>query len=290
VSGPTGAVGGSNPVHDKWVTCDPAQIGDAACAEQVLRDLAPKAWRRPLTEAELTDLIGISTRVLDEGGTFEDALKWGVVSVLVSPNFLYRVEIDPDPTSSTQHPISSYELASRLSYFLWSSMPDDELFDAAARDELKTPEQLQAQVERMLADPKAQALVDNFGGQWLFIRGLDAAVKDPATFPGFDDALKASMKEEMNRFFESFVFTPRDTLLYNSLCTFSSEISDGDRHNHDDLPVLLGGRGGGYVANPGRNKTYDNAPIADLYLAMLEAQGASVGTFGSDGSEPLDLS
>lgn len=224
VEGPLGAVG-ENPLRDRWVTCDPAAIGDSACAEQVLTALATKAWRRPVTAAETSRLVAdVIDPILAGGGTFEDALKWGFVSVLVSPHFVYRVELDPAPANVEPHPVSQYELASRLSYFLWSSMPDDALFAAAANGELATEPQIAAQVARMIADPKAAALVDNFGGQWLFIRGIDDILKDPATFPEFDDRLKASMREEMERFFESFVFAPRD--MRELLTATEGEIDD----------------------------------------------------------------
>jgi hypothetical protein len=205
-----GPIAGANPLRDRWVTCDAADTGDDVCAKTAIEALASRAWRRPITAEEVAGLSALVDSVLADGGTFDDALRWGFVSVLVSPNFLYRVEIDPDPASAEPHPLTGYELASRLSYFLWSSMPDDALFDAAARDELSTPEQIATQVRRMLDDPKASALVDNFGGQWLFIRGLDDAFKDPYLFPGFDDALRSAMKEETTRFFSSFVFGDRD--------------------------------------------------------------------------------
>jgi Protein of unknown function (DUF1592)/Protein of unknown function (DUF1588)/Protein of unknown function (DUF1587)/Protein of unknown function (DUF1595)/Protein of unknown function (DUF1585)/Ca-dependent carbohydrate-binding module xylan-binding len=210
-TGPTDAVPGPNPMRDRWVTCDPLAIGDTECAEVALRALADQAWRRPVTDAEVGRLLDtVVEPILADGGTFDDALKWGIVSVLVSPHFLYRVELDSDPDSLASHDLSQYELASRLSYFLWSSMPDEALFAAAAAGELATQPQIKAQVARMLADAKAQALVDNFGGQWLYIRGIEDILKDPATFPEFDDTLKASMREEMDRFFASFVFAPRD--------------------------------------------------------------------------------
>jgi hypothetical protein len=176
----------------------------------VLARLADRAWRRPAEPDEVDRLMALVTTILSEGGTFDEALKYGMMSILVSPHFVYRVETVPDPTSTEPVELDDYEVASRLSYFLWSSMPDDELLAAAAAGELSTPDQIEAQVRRMIADPKAAALVDNFGGQWLFIRGVDDAVKDPIAYPGFDDALRASMKEEMRRFFDSFVHSERD--------------------------------------------------------------------------------
>ncbi|MEQ1507637.1 MAG: DUF1592 domain-containing protein [Myxococcota bacterium] len=237
-TGPTDVEPGPNPMRDRWVTCDPAQIGDSACLGVALGSLATKAWRRPLEPGELDRLTGIGDGILADGGTFDDALQWGIVAVLLDPNFIYRVEIDADPTSLEPHPVSDYELASRLSYFLWSSMPDDALFAAAAAGELRTDDQIVAQVERMLADPKASALVDNFGGQWLFIRGIDSAFKDPLLFPGFDDALRASMKEEMTRFFETFVFSDRDM---RELLTATEGELDGVLAAHYGIPLAGAG-------------------------------------------------
>jgi hypothetical protein len=208
--GPIDAPAGPNPIRDSLVTCDPTIAGDDACATEVLGAFARRAWRRPLADDELDRLVAVATGVLDSGGTFDDALFHGLVTVLTNPHFLYRVEIDPDPSDPTPHPLSDHEVATRLSYLVWSSLPDATLAAAADDGLVHTREQVTAQVVRMLADPKAAALVDHFGGQWLFFRGIPDVTKDPNLFPGFDETLKASMAEEMRRFFESFVFERRD--------------------------------------------------------------------------------
>jgi len=226
VYGPTQVtvVAGENPVRDALVTCDPAEIGDATCAKDILRPFAERAYRRPLTNPELDQIGLIVDLVLGDGGTFDDALYEGLVTVLTSPSFLFRVELDEIPDDPTPHPITDYEMATRLSYFLWSTMPDAELLAAADRGELSTPEQITAQVERMIADPKAEALAENFGGQWLFFRAVPDAVKDPLTYPTFDATLAASMQEEMRRFFESFVFADRD--MHELLTATTGEIDE----------------------------------------------------------------
>jgi len=172
-----------------------------------------RAWRRPLTPAEVDALMGLYQVVLDEvedgEDTFEDAVRIILEAALFSPHFLFRVELDPDPTSLVPHPLSDYELASRLSYFLWSSMPDDQLFALAAAGELHDPAVLEQQVDRMLADSRSEALVHNFAGQWLYIRALDDLFKDTWTFPNFDDSLRASMRVEMQEFFRSFITEAR---------------------------------------------------------------------------------
>ncbi len=208
--GPTDLVPGPNPLRDALIDCDPEVVGDQACADQVLADLAFGAYRRPVDASELGRLSDLAEMILADGGTFDEAMTYGMVAILTSPHFLFRVELDADPTSLVAAPLDDYELASRLSYFLWSSMPDAALFEAAARGDLQTTEGIEAQVRRMIADPKAEALVDNFGGQWLFIRGIDDANPDPGAFPQWDPVLQESMKEEMRRFFSSFVFEGRD--------------------------------------------------------------------------------
>jgi hypothetical protein len=154
---------------------------------------------------ELDRLMALVDLAVAEGDTPDMGLELGLRGVLLSPHFLYRPELDPDPTSETSHPLSDWEIASRLSYFLWSSIPDDALHDAAAAGELQTDEGLRAQVVRMLADPKADALVENFAGQWLLIRALDDHVPDYAAFPSYDDALREAFRSEMQLFFREFL-------------------------------------------------------------------------------------
>jgi hypothetical protein len=141
-----------------------------------------------------------------KGDPIEQGYKLALQAALLSPNFVFRVELDPTPTSMTPHSLDDYELASRLSYFLWSTMPDDELFKAAQSKSLGTAATLAAQVGRMLKSPKAQALVDNFAGQWLYVRKIDEAQPDPMAFPSFDEDLRAAMKTETQRLFSEIAF------------------------------------------------------------------------------------
>ncbi|PYV07416.1 MAG: hypothetical protein DMG07_28970, partial [Acidobacteria bacterium] len=148
-----------------------------------------------------------------EGESFEKGIQLALQAVLVSPHFLFRIERDPEPNDPRAvHPIGEHELATRLSYFLWSSMPDDELSRIADEGRLRQPGVLDAQVRRMLLDPKAHALVENFAGQWLQIRNLDAVKPDPERFAGFDEELRAAMRRETELFFEVIVREDRSIL------------------------------------------------------------------------------
>ncbi|WP_146155360.1 DUF1592 domain-containing protein, partial [Enhygromyxa salina] len=207
IEGPTDPV--ANPLRDMIITCDPLADGEDVCLRQIIDEFVSRAWRRPLTQSEVDALMGLYDLVQDEGQGFEDAVHVILEAALSSPHFLFRVELDPDPTSEEPHPLSEYELASRLSYFLWSSMPDTELFALAADGTLSDPQVLEQQVDRMLADPRSEALVDNFAGQWLYIRALDDVFKDTGTFPDFDDELRSSMRIEMQEFFRSFISEAR---------------------------------------------------------------------------------
>jgi hypothetical protein len=135
----------------------------------------------------------------DNGGTYHEGIALVAKALMLSPHFFYRVEIDEDPNSTESHPLSSWELATRLSYFLWSSMPDDELFEKASDDSLLDDDVLAEQVQRMLGDHKATALVDNLAGQWLQTRAMDDVSPDVWSFPEWDEDLRVAMKEEMRR-------------------------------------------------------------------------------------------
>jgi hypothetical protein len=148
-------------------------------------------------------LVTLATTQAD---SVEVGFDLAVEAALQSANFIYRPEFDPSPASLTPHPVSDYELASRLSYFLWSSMPDDPLFASAKASNLHEPTMLASQVTRMLADPKAQALIDNFAGQWLLIRNIDSVTPDGTQFPMFTNALRAAMKSESQMLFQQVAF------------------------------------------------------------------------------------
>jgi hypothetical protein len=175
-----------------------------AGARDVLAEFTRRAWRRPVTAAELDGLVSLFKMADARGDAFPAAMKLPMKAVLVSPNFLFRGETQPDPDNpKSVHPIDEYALASRLSYFLWSSMPDDELLDLAGRGELR--KNLDAQVKRMLASPKSEALVDNFAGQWLQIRNLQFVAPDKDQFPDFDEELRDAMMKETQLFFSSIM-------------------------------------------------------------------------------------
>jgi hypothetical protein len=181
------------------------------CVRGNLAQLAGLAFRRPATSAEVSKLTKLVALGEKDGLNFEQSMRLGVEAILVSPQFLYRLEHDPkgDPRA---HPIGDYELASRLSYFLWSSMPDPQLLELAAGNRLTQPDVLHAQVRRMLLDPKAAALIDNFAGQWLELRNLDSIRPDPVLFPDFDNQLRQAMYTETRMFFASVVEEDRSIL------------------------------------------------------------------------------
>jgi hypothetical protein len=174
------------------------------CTRLDLAHLARLAYRRPVTDDEIAKLTKLVASGQQNGLSFEQAMRLGVEAILVSPNFLYRIERDPTDPSAI-HPVGEYELASRLSYFLWSSTPDEQLLKLADEHRLSTPEVLHAQVKRMLEDPKADALVDNFAGQWLELRNLDSIHPDPDEFPEFNESLRKAMYTETRMFVSSII-------------------------------------------------------------------------------------
>jgi hypothetical protein len=186
-----------------------AQHNDA-CVRADLENLAALAWRRPVTSVEVRKLASYVKMAQKDGAPFEKAMEVGVEAVLVSPYFLFRVE--RDPASGGDHRIGDYELAARLSYFLWSSMPDAELFRLAKESKLHDPAVLSGQVARMLKDPKSDALVDNFGGQWLQTRNLDSLRPDQDKFPMYTPELRAAMKKETQLFFSYILHQDRSIL------------------------------------------------------------------------------
>jgi mono/diheme cytochrome c family protein len=184
---------------------EPGSRDARAWADRARDGLTPfvaRAFRRPAERGEVDRLLALVEREREAGSSFPEAMRLAVTAVLVSPNFLFRVELDrgrPGPDGLAA-PLGDYALASRLSYFLWSSMPDDELFRLAAKGELKAPATLAAQARRMIADPKSDALVENFALQWLQLRALDTHTPDPKAFPAFNDQLRADMVSETRAF------------------------------------------------------------------------------------------
>ena len=200
---PTGP--GVTPSRKKIFVCTPtAAVPDETCARQILTNLAHHAYRRPVTAADVSPLMGFYQRGRQAGGTFDKGIEAALRATLVSPNFLFREERDPaNAKPGSVYRLNDYELASRLSYFLWSSMPDDELLDLAQKGRLKENAVLDQQVHRMLADPKAKSLVTNFAGQWLFLRNVESDKKDKDAFPDYDQSLRNAFKTETEMFFGS---------------------------------------------------------------------------------------
>ena len=185
----------------KVLTCN-LETG-RVCAEEILTSLARRAYRRPPARREVDALVRIFDAAAARGQSAEQGLQLAIQAMLVSPNFLFRIERDPDPRDpSNVHEVSPYELASRVSYFLWSSMPDEELLALAESGKLRDPRVLEAQVDRMLADPRSSAFAANFAGQWLETRNLDVVKPDPDKFKEWNPELREAMKAETTMFFE----------------------------------------------------------------------------------------
>ncbi|MEZ4219952.1 MAG: DUF1592 domain-containing protein [Polyangiaceae bacterium] len=216
VEGPIGATGGGNAQRDRILSCDPAS--GQACQRTILEDFAKRAWRRPVTQEEIDKLLAFVALAQAEGDDEETGIKLALRAVLMSHNFLFRIELDGAPSSGAVRPLNAWELASRLSYFLWSSMPDDALFAKAESGALLEPDVLVAETRRMLQDPKAEALTDNFAGQWLYTRALVEHEPDANYFSGYDDGLRVAMEQETRSFFQEFLTQPhpvQDLLLAN---------------------------------------------------------------------------
>jgi len=191
-------------------------------AAQIIRAFATRAFRRPATDDEVSRLLKLYQGARAQGEGFREACKLALMATLVSPQFLYRIELDPSD-SRQSHPLTDYELATRLSYFLWSSMPDERLFELAGAGRLHEPDILDAEVRRMLADRKSSAFISNFAGQWLELRNLVTANPDPRKFPEFPE-LRDDMRREGELFFESIVRDDRCVLdLIDSHYTFLNE-------------------------------------------------------------------
>jgi hypothetical protein len=226
VDGPYNALGpGDTPSRRKIFTCHPqAPSEQEACAREILTTLAYRAYRQPVTTEHLSVLMDFFARGSAEGG-FDKGIEFGLQRILSSPQFVFRFERDPRRAGQTDpYRISDSELASRLAFFLWSSIPDDELLELAARDRLSRPATLRAQVERMLADPRSAALTESFAGQWLYLRNLDIKGASTYLFPDFDDNLRAAFRRETELLFEHIMREDRSILeLFTADYTFVNE-------------------------------------------------------------------
>jgi len=215
IEGPYAAKGATDTAARKKIfVCRPANSKDELpCARTITSTLVKHAYRRPATAADVSSLMEFYQQGRADGGSFDDGIEAVVQRVLADPEFVYRLEQEPaNVAAGKAYRIGDLALASRLSFFLWSSVPDDELIDLASQGKLKDPAVLEKQVVRMLADPKSDALVSNFTGQWLNVRSL--ANSDPAVnlFPDFDDNLRAAMQKEIELFFSSIVHEDRSIL------------------------------------------------------------------------------
>jgi hypothetical protein len=207
VTGPYNQKLGPSEESKKLIyVCDPSDRAQrSACTREILSNLATRAYRRPAADAEVEELIGLVEMVQRMGDSFEEGLALAMQRVLISPNFLFRIEHGTELAGQAFDAVTDYELASRLSYFLWSSMPDDELMRLAGEGRLREETVLDGQIHRMLQSPKAQALVENFGGQWLEFRKLESVKPDRDAFPAFQEYLRRSMEQETERFFAYIV-------------------------------------------------------------------------------------
>ena len=227
IEGPFKVTGpGNSPSRRRIFACRPTTDADASvCARQMLSTLGRRAFRGPVSDAEMNRLMSFYQRDRGKGGSFDSAIQASLAYLLVSPQYLFRAERDPDGVPpGTIYRIPDLELASRLAFFLWSSIPDDELLNAATRGQLQNAAVLERQVKRMLADERARALGANFAGQWLYLRNLKGLLPDADVFPDFDHNLRDGLQRETEMLFESVVLEDRSVIdLLNADYTFVNE-------------------------------------------------------------------
>ena len=254
---PTGVT--DTPSRQRVFACKPAnRQAEAACARQIVSQLARRAYRRPATEAQLKELL----EFYNEGhanGTFENGIERALRRLLVSPEFLYRIEVDPsNAAAGSTYAVGEYELASRLSFFLWSSIPDDTLLEAAAKGALKNEQELARQVRRMIADPRSEALAKNFAGQWLYLRTIEGSLPNVYLFPNFGENLRQDFRRETELFFDTIVRENRSLLdLLTADYTFVNE----RLARHYNIPYIYGSQ-------------FRRVPIADENRRGLLGQGS----------------
>ena len=231
---------GETPSRQRIFSCRPAKnVDEDGCAKKILTTLAHRAYRRPVTEADLAILMSFY-REGRSGGSFEHGIQSALERLLLDPQFLFHIETDPPDVARIRiYRVSDVELASRLSFFLWTSMPDDELLALAESGRLSQPAVLEQQVRRMLADRRATALVNDFAGQWLLLRNLRSLTPDPEVFPYFDDNLQQAFQRETELFVESIMREDRSvTDLLDADYTFINE----RLAKHYGIPNVYGSR------------------------------------------------
>lgn len=243
ITGPFDPTGpGDTPSRRRVFLCRPEGTSSAAgveCATTILSTLAARAYRRPVGDSDLAALLGFFDRGRSEG-SFDDGIEMALRALLASPEFLFRIERDPeDVAPGTPYLISEPELASRLSFFLWSSVPDQELIELATAGRLRDPGVMEGQIGRMLSDRRADALVENFASQWLYLRNLDTAEPNPRLFPGFDDNLRQAFRQETELLVGNIIGEDRSVLeLLDADYTFLNE----RLASHYGIPNVYGSR------------------------------------------------
>ena len=254
ISGPySGATPEDTASRRQVFSCYPeAAAEEPGCAADVLSTLARRAFRRPVDEADVEPLLALYEEGRREGG-FEQGIQFALRGVLIDPEFLFRIERDPDGAApAAAYPVTDLELVSRLSFFLWSSLPDDELIDVAAAGRLHEPGVLETQIARMLGDRRSDAFVDNFFGQWLLLRNMRTVAPDPDAFLDFDENLREALEQETAYFVESQVRDDRSVLdLLRADYTFLNErlarhygVPNVYGNHFRQVPVAAHGRGG----------------------------------------------
>jgi hypothetical protein len=239
ITGPIAVTGvGDTPSRRKIFTCRPhGEADERFCATEILSNLARRAYRRPVGEEEIAELLGF----FDQGrasGSFDRGVETAIRRIVSGTEFVFRAEFDPEGAAAGEpYRITDLELASRLSFFLWSSLPDDELLDVATRAELSQPATLRAQVLRMLADEKSAAFVENFAGQWLALRNLDGIIPDPAVFPDFDNNLRQALVRETELLVDAIV---REDLSILRLLDADFTFVDERLARHYGIPGIYG--------------------------------------------------
>jgi hypothetical protein len=211
---------------------------EAGCARRIITTLTTRAFRRPATAADIQVMTAFFRNGREQGGTFDSGIEAVIQRILTDPDFIYRAEIEPATAAAgTAYRISDLELASRLSFFLWSSIPDRQLLDLATANQLHTPKVLKQQVDRMIADPRSEALVRNFTGQWLNIRGIAASEPAVNLFPDFDSTLREAFRREIELFFTSIIQEDRSV---DDLLTADYTFVNERLARHYGIPGIYG--------------------------------------------------
>jgi mono/diheme cytochrome c family protein len=238
IRGPFNAQGAATPPSPKVFVCTPSASGDeAACARRILSTLAGRAYRRAPSTTEINDLMSAYQQGRADG-SFKTGVQFGLRRILASPSFVFRPEVEPPSVAAGAiYRVTDIELASRLSFFLWSSIPDEELLRVAREGRLSQPENLTAQMRRMLTDLRSSAFVSNFAGQWLHLRNLRSIIPNSDLFPDFDDNLRQAFQREAELFFESMLRENRSAL---DLMTADDTFVNERLARHYRIPGVFG--------------------------------------------------